>query len=311
MKVQFFTLWNNCWVRYINKYFQDKSEYDINWEIGNQWKVHKPLVYDVAVSMWANEYAMELSKMRIKYADRLVVVVRSYEIFFGHLSKIDWRNVDDVVFVNKAFYDEFAPQLLKAGCTRAHYMPNCIDLEEWKQQEHKPGFDIGWVASLSHKKGLDLIPQFVGKLAQKDKRYKLHLAGDADQIESQRHLAYVDNALRKMGCRDNVTFHGHVSNIRDFLKDKSYLFTCSVTEGHPNNVIEAMSLGIKPIIHGWKGAEYNFPEELIWYDIDRAVELVTEDKYDSDEYRRYSEDNFDLHKVYPQLEKILKGESYE
>jgi hypothetical protein len=35
----------------------------------------------------------------------------------------------------------------------------------------------------------------------------------------------------------------------------------SLSEGNPNNVIEAMAKGIKPVVHAWPGAEDQFPED--------------------------------------------------
>jgi glycosyltransferase involved in cell wall biosynthesis len=300
MKLRFSSYWNNVWVEYLTKYFTSKG-YDMKFNIASHLNLGFISDADVAVMCWADQPTIELSKLPLKYCKKYVVFVRSYEIFFGHIKNIRWSYIDDVIFVNQGFCNEFKkndlPKTLKV-----HYLPNAIDLDKWQLQEHQKSFNVAMVCGLSHKKGLDLIPQFLYKLVKKDKRYILHIAGGHQE---ERHIVYMMNLIYRMGLLDHIRLYGHVDDVKEWLKDKDYLFTCSVTEGHPNNVIEAMSLGIKPIVHNWIGAEFQHPPELIWKDIDRAVELVTEDNYNSMSYRNFIKDNYDMWKVYSQLEDIL------
>lgn len=302
MKALLFSPWKNVWVDYLDKYFK-KTDIQLDFNISYQINMHEMHKYDAAIFGWCDPNIVKLSKWPFKYCDRYIVFVRSYEIFFGYVNDVAWGNVDDVIFVNWVFYNEFKAKLEAAFKIRVHYLPNAIDLETWKFQKHQKGFNVAMVANLSHKKGVDLIPQFLHQLVKRDKRYCLHIAGRGDE---KRHTIYMKHILQEMGLRNNYKLHGNIDNIQEWLKDKDYLFTCSVTEGHPNNVIEAMAVGMKPIVHSWLGARHDFPEELIWVDLDRAVELVTEDKYDSGSYRAYAEEFFDMNKIYPNLERILK-----
>jgi len=304
MKAVFFSPWKNVWVDYIDKYFKD-TDIQLDFDISYQINLNRMYKYDVAIFGWCDPNIVKLSKWPFRYCTRYIVFVRSYEIFFGYVNKVAWKNINDVIFVNWEFYNEFKPKLEPFGC-RVHYLPNAIDLEKWKKQDHAKGFNVAMVANLSHKKGVDLIPQFLYKLVQEDKRYFLHIAGRKDE---SRHVIYMQHLLEEMGLLENYKLYGKVDNVQEWLKDKDYLFTCSVTEGCPNNVIEAMALGIKPIIHNWIGAKHDFPHYLIWDDLDKAVDLVTRRGYLSDFYRYYAEQRFDMYKIYPQLEEILRLES--
>lgn len=294
MRIKIFSLWKNVWVDYLKKYF-DSTEHDVEFIIHEQINVKKVEEADVAIFMWANEHVITLSKQRLKYCKKYIVFCRSYEIFYGHINKIKWNNIDDIVFVNPAFAKEYKTLPVKVS-----FIPNAIDLDKWELQKHSKGFNLAMVAHLNHKKGIDHIPQFMKKLTDIDSRYTLHIAGD---IQDARHLLYINHLLEDMGICDNVILHGYINDLQSWLKDKDYLFTCSVTEGHPNNVIEAMSLGIKPLIHNWIGAKDTFPERLVWSDIDSAVKMVT-DGYDSTSYRKFIEKNYDMWKVYPKLEEL-------
>lgn len=297
MKIDAFTPWENCWVRYMSKYFAN-TEHDLVWHIGQQ--VNMGRIPDVGLFCWADDAAIKLSKHPLKICKRYVVFIRSYEIFYGLITQIKWKNIDDAIFVNKAFYEEYKDKL---PC-RVHYLPNCIDLDEWKYQDHTKSFKVGMVCSLNHKKGINMVPQLMWELNKADPRYEIYIAG---KIEEPRYEIYLNNLLRQMGLEDKVHFEGQVKDIQHWWEDKDYLFTCSVTEGHPNNGIEAMALGVKPVIHYWMGAEHNFPEHLMWKGLSEAVKIITEDEYDSKSYRCYAQDNFDMRLVYPALENILSG----
>jgi hypothetical protein len=72
-----------------------------------------------------------------------------------------------------------------------------------------------------------------------------------------------------------------------------YCLSTSISEGNPNNVIEAMAKGIKPIVHNWPGAEDQFPMS-IFNSVDEAVKLLTENTYESRMYRGSVESKFSL-----------------
>jgi len=149
------TPWNNVWVRYLTKYFDKVDDIDFKVLISNKLNFKDINGADVFICGWANELAIELSK-RPKVCKKYITFARSYEVFFGHIDKINWKNFDDVIFVNKAFCDLYKHIIP----SKMWFMPNAIDLDEWKPQRHSRGLNIAMVANLSHKKGIDLIPQY-------------------------------------------------------------------------------------------------------------------------------------------------------
>lgn len=293
MRVEAFSPWNNCWTRYTKKYF-DNTDIKLDWNIGNTVDLQKINGADVFLFGWADQMAVGMTNRYPKLADKYVVFVRSYELFSGIWSKIDWKKVDDVIFISKSFYDEYSCQVPY----RTHCMPNAIDLKEWKLPKKQPTKNIAMVANLSHKKGINLIPHFVDTLPED---YSLYIAGREDEY---RHMRYVKHMLKVMGLEYRVKFEGHVDNIQEWFKDKSYLFTCSVTEGHPNGVMEAMACGLKPLIHNWAGADDWFDERHIWTSLDEVARMVTQSELNPDEYRKDVE-KFDIWNVYPQLKEII------
>ena len=295
MRIEIFSYWDNCWLRYYKKYFEKKG-HEVKIKTGRQFDVTGSA--DVFIFCWADELAARASRYPLKLAKKYVVFVRSYEIFSGILRKVRWEAVDDVIFVNKMFLKELNDVIPD----RKHYIPNAVVIEDWEAQPHQNGFNISVVAQVNHKKGVNLIPQVLSKLVKKDAKYTIHIAGAQQEV---RFMVYLKHILTEMEISENCKFYGEIKDVKGWLEDKDYLLVTSVTEGHPNNVLEAMSLGIKPVIHNYYGVGTQFPKEFVWNDIDRAVSLITEDEYNSLKYRNFIEDNYSIDKIYPVLEEVV------
>jgi hypothetical protein len=78
--------------------------------------------------------------------------------------------------------------------------------------------------------------------------------------------------------------------------DKSFCLSTSISEGNPNNVIEAMAKGIKPIVHSWPGSEDQFPDDLRFSTVREAVEAF-EGPYDSFRYQGIVNEKFSLNNI--------------
>ena len=88
------------------------------------------------------------------------------------------------------------------------------------------------------------------------------------------------------------------------MENINYILCTSPAEGNPNNIIEGMACGIKPIIHKYLGYENQFPEECCYSRIDEIQNILT-NKYDSSEYRNWVESYYDYKQVYKKIEKCI------
>ncbi|HPB88201.1 MAG TPA: glycosyltransferase, partial [Thermotogota bacterium] len=71
-------------------------------------------------------------------------------------------------------------------------------------------------------------------------------------------------------------------------------------EGYGMAILEAMSKGIKPIIHNFYVADEFYSEQYLFNTVGQAVDMITNEPYDSTEYRRFAEQ----HNETKQLEEI-------
>ncbi len=126
------------------------------------------------------------------------------------------------------------------------------------------------------------------------KDYELHLAGDVQCLDV---IYYLQNLGKELGIE--VYFHGQVpaDKMDEWLDDKNYILSTSMREGCPNNILEAMAKGIKPIIHNWPGARKQF-NNYVFNTVNEGVERITEHAYYSLAYRNMIEQKFSMKNYY-------------
>lgn len=251
---------------------------------------------DITICGWANEIAEYLTTKMPKQG-KLICYARSYEMFHGQFEKVRWGHVDKMVFVNQRMIGlPNVQKILQNRQDSAELIYNGIDLDEWKFQCHQPGKKIGFVADLTFKKGVQLLAQVMMALP---KEYELYILGNTPDL---RLGSYFNHILEQNQIKAYID--AKTDNVKNWLKDKDYIISTSPVEGNPNNVIEAMACGIKPVIHNWAGAREQFPEELVFNTVADAVKIITESRYVSMEYRKWVMQHYDYKLVYKQLEEV-------
>ncbi len=200
--------------------------------------------HDLYLFMWANEDTEKFINGRKKTA-KYVVFVRRYE-FFGTLA-IDWSKVDEIIFVNDYLAECFE---MKTGI-RPHVIYNGVNLDDWTFTG-KPGKQIAWVGYINLKKNLPLALQIMDRLP---KDYELHIVG---AIQDNQVMLYTENLAKSMELK--IVYNGEIprEHMDHWLSDKSFILSTAISEGCPNNVLEGMAKGLKPIVHNWPGAMEQF-----------------------------------------------------
>ena len=117
----------------------------------------------------------------------------------------------------------------------------------------------------------------------------------------------------------NLTLHGWVEDVPDFLEDKHFILSTSLWEGTHVAAMEGMAMGLKPLIHAWIGADEVYDARWTWRD---AAELDTmlrggprprggprsrDGAYEPAEYRRFAEMNFDVRKRLAAIDELIAG----
>jgi glycosyltransferase involved in cell wall biosynthesis len=302
--------WGNRWIPYIN---EELSRYDLTVTTSHDPHEVARLSQeaDILMSMWASE-VVEFWTKTFGHK-KIITYLRRYESHTPLVreSTILFNRVDAVIFVSEFYRDYFNELLDKGdfpGPKCQYVIPNGVDLSGFPLRKRRATTNkIALVCSFREVKNIALAFQILLNLP---KRYTLHQIGIAHKdISTWQLFTYMEN----LGLGDRFTTEGEIppDQVSSWLEDKEFIISTSLNEGNPNNIIEAMSMGIKPIIHNWPGAKDQFPESLIFNTVDEAVELIKKDYYNPSFYRmwvkdKYSLENFkQLHKV---IERIMGGE---
>jgi glycosyltransferase involved in cell wall biosynthesis len=179
---------------------------------------------------------------------------------------------------------------------------NGLDVKKFPFKERRPGFNIGWVGIIDHKKNPPLMLQIIKELVDIDPRYRLHVAGN---FRDPRYEIYLKYMVKEMGLKGNVIFYGWVKDISRWWDDKEYLLSTSIHESFGYSIVEGMARGIKPIIHNFFGAKGLYEVEWLYNTCKEAVERIRDPNYDSLKYRVHVEANWDLRIQIRKIKRLL------
>lgn len=274
MKVALLTPWQNAWIPYFEKVFVVR---------GHKFAVFPkvaPTDSDIVIHGWATGTS-PVNKARN------IVFLRRYELFDGGLAKVDWSKVHALVCVN-SWFKTVAEQIFEKEkiSVPIYLIYNGLDLEKWTFKERGRGKKIGMACFIHTKKNIPLALQILAALP---KDYELHIAGDIQDACLAEYLVHVSRAMER-----DVHLYGQIPSrhLNEWWDGMDYCLSTSLSEGNPNNVIEAMAKGIKPIVHCWPGAEDQFPRHL-FRTVNEAVALINS-PYESSEYRKEVQELFSL-----------------
>ena len=269
MKVLMLTPWDNAWIPLYRKVFEERGH-----EMVVAKNPKEMVEADCVLHMWACLTAP------VKGAKN-IVFMRRFEFFDTDWEKYPWQYVDQVIFCNDFLRHEFDNRTGRGLRTSVVY--NAADPDKWTYRERGKGFRIGMACHVHPKKNLPLAAQILLELGEP---YELHIAGAVQDDCTAMYLKYL--------CK-RIYMYGHVKDMDEWWDDKDYCLSTSISEGNPNNVIEAMAKGIRPVVHDWPGAEDQFPKECRFKTIIGAVSQIRGDYgngYRELALKKYSLDNF-------------------
>jgi glycosyltransferase involved in cell wall biosynthesis len=291
VKVALITPWENAWVPYFRNAIERRGH---SFELARPGRV--PNV-DVVLHGWASGDSQPVA------GARNIVFLRRYELYTGGIGRIDWKKVDALVVVNswiKGIVEGiFADNGVK---TPVHLIYNGTDVERWRWKQRAVNYRIGMACHVHPKKNLPLALQVLAHLPE---QYQLHIAGEIQDPCTAEYLNHVGARMRR-----KVYLYGHIkaAELSLWWEQMGVCLSTSLSEGNPNNVIEAMAKGIKPVVHSWPGAEDQFPEYL--FDTpEQAAAQILDQKYDSAGYRKLVEDKFSLANIERAVDLALNKEA--
>lgn len=256
---------------------------------------------DISWFEWCDNLIVEASKL--SKVCKIVCRLHRYEAFTGMPSRVDWSKVDTLILVANHIKDALkmsVPDIEDKVNIQVVY--NGVNLERFAYKEREKGFNIAYIGYINYRKNPALLLQCMKYLVDKDPRYVLHIAGTYQDADCS---LYIEQMLDELKLRDNIVFHGWITNLETWTDDKQFLLSSSIHEGHPCGIMEGMAAGLKPIIHYFYAAQEMYPRKYIFSTIDEFVDMIMSNDFNSAEYRKYIEDNYPLKRQLDEIEDIF------
>ncbi len=228
---------------------------------------------DICWFEWCDPLVAYGSKLEMAKDKKIICRLHSYESFTNYIYQVNWSNVDKVIFVAEHI-KRFVLSKIFIPQDKVYVIPNGIDLSKQEYKERKKGFNIAYVGYINFKKGPMLLLHAFKKIFDTDNRYKLHIAGTFDE---ERYRLYFNQMIKEFGLEKNIIFYGWQKDINKWLEDKNYLICTSVLESQGLGIMEAMSKGIRPLIHNFVGAKEVYPEKYVWSSLDDIVNMLSDE----------------------------------
>jgi glycosyltransferase involved in cell wall biosynthesis len=220
--------------------------------------------------------------------------------------KVNWANVDVLVTVGNSYVRQAIQSQVPgiAQTTRIVTIPNGVDMDRIRLVERTRGKNIAFVGDVRMVKNPMLLLQCFKALHEIDAEYRLYWAGKSHDMLLEQ---YIRHAISAMGLEKAVIFDGWQSDIRGWLDGKHYIVCTSVIESQGMGVLEAMSAGLKPIVHNFPGASETFGEQWLFNTPGQFCRLVTSGEYEPSLYRRFVEQKYDLKSQLQRINGLIAG----
>ena len=259
---------------------------------------------DIVWFEWCDELVIYGSKLDLARDKKMVCRLHSYEAFTNYISKVNWSNIDRIIFVAEHIREFVLNQLQGINIkNKSVIIPNGLNANKFNYRRRKHGYNLAYVGLINYKKGPMLALQLIKALADINKKYKLFIAG---KFEQARYSLYFKQMIKDMNLQENVYFEGWQDDIDKWLENKNYIISSSVLESQHLSIMEAMSKGIKPIVHNFVGAKNIYPEKYIWNSINQGIELIRNSDYSSMEYKKFIQNNYSLKKQISKTKSLLE-----
>ena len=292
----------------------------------DEWKGHNTHNYDESLkyAQWADiiwcEWmlgnAVFYCQHKHKY-QRLVIRAHRFEIMREFGEQIDFEKVD-AVFTVGYYYLELFTSTFSIPRTKMRLLSNYVDKSVYqesfdykKHNNDKFRFRIGMAGIIPSRKGFLRGLSILNTLVKKDDNYRLVIKGKIPWEESFilndigecDYYKECDRYILEQNLNDFLEYRGYV-NREELYTDIGYILSLSDSQQFPESFhlapAEAASAGCMSLILNFPGAEYIYPNSVIFNTLDEITDELLRAKKDdirkfhSESFNNYIEENYGL-----------------
>lgn len=239
---------------------------------------------DVIFCEWGLGNAVWYSQNK-KPNQKLIVRVHSQELRTTYLKKINFENVDKVIFVGNLIRES---AVISHGVPREKttVIPNVVNVEGLALPK-TVGADknIGFVGLVPETKRPDRALDVLEKLLEKDTDYRLFFKGKraenypwmASKEDSMRYYREIENRIDQINTTfpGAVTFDGHGSDMEEWYRKIGIAISTSTFESFHFTIADGAASGSRVFSLNWPGADSVYPRRWIYGNVDDMVAAIS------------------------------------
>jgi len=229
---------------------------------------------------------------RSAWPGRTIVHVAPGEVYSPRVDRITWEHVDLLATAaGQEARDSLArrmPQLARNGAIRR--LPRGLALDGLPFTDRGRGKNLACPDGLRLRANPMGLLQSFRKLHEADPAFRLFFAGYVrdDALE-----AYLREMLHALDLADAVVFDGWQEDLVAWLADKHYVVSAAI-DGRGEGLVEAMALGLRPVVHCYPGAEETVPHQALYRTDEEFRRRILAEPDDPRTGRAFVEEHFAL-----------------
>lgn len=229
------------------------------------------------------------------------------DLYFGHYLGVDLAKAEALMFINDYMREWAVENYKRTGKKLPEVIETVhlgVDMSKWTFSERSTQRSkrVGWINAVWSGKGINLLAELIYELNKVDPEYTWDVVG---QVKEPWVGKYFDEFIKKNNLQDKVNRIDRVKSVDKWADGISHIVSTSMKECMSLPIAECMAKGIKPVVNAWWGADNLYPAKHVFNSVREAVEMITNNDYNSSEYRQFIEDNYSIKKQVNLLNKIM------
>lgn len=308
-------------VKYLEKYYEIKIN-DLSPTNGAITDETKELSQwaDIIFCEWFERYSIWLSH-NLRDDQKLFIRAHKYEILRDYGYKINEGNVDGFITVNY-FFAEIFSNMFNIPREKMHVINNVVETSIYKNDK-TPDYrkHIALIGYSPEYKGYKRALEILKILKDHDDGFKLYLNGhdwremkwlDMDVVS--KYYGDCDDFIEENNLNDSVINRGWTERAKMF-SDIGYVLSVSDVESTHLSPVEGMADAAIACVLNWPSAEYIFPDEIIFDNLEDMADCILETYDDEEKYmqladkcRQMTVEEFGEEKFTKEIRKVLEND---
>lgn len=252
---------------------------------------------DQDVTIWIDGFdalAIELSQEPLRHRARVICRIRGAELLDADADACRWEFFDDLVVSNKTTeamlferFDRIESMTRVTALLPATAIP-AVNVAR-KQRTGR----VAFIGPLRYDNNAILLIQIAALLKRRQANTRIVVAGEFESTALQ---LFFETQIQALELAGQFEFGTLPENLTAWLADKDALIATAGSPQCEATILQAMALGVQPVVNLYFGAEQTFPTAALYAAAEQAAEMLCQAPWQPLMWRKLASDKHDVAK---------------